>query len=72
MKAFALFIIGLIAFAAIVIGGGLLFLVHINEERRHTCGKCSLYDDPLRHCWARDISVGPEDTACVGFSKKED
>lgn len=52
MKAFALFIIGLIAFAAIVIGGGLLFLVHINEERKHTCGKCSLYDDPLRHCWA--------------------
>ena len=72
MKAVALFIVGVIAFGAIVIGGGILFLVAVNEERKRTCGKCDFCDTDLQHCWMRGISVGTEDKACVTFRERED
>lgn len=72
MKAVALFIVGVIAFGAIVIGGGILFLVVVNEERKRTCGKCDFCDTDLQHCWMRGISVGTDDKACVTFSERED
>ena len=70
MKTVALFIIGIIVFGVIVIGGGMLLLVLINEERKDTCGKCDFRDPDLNHCWMRGISVGTEDRACVTFSKR--
>lgn len=72
MKAIALFVVGMLIFGAIVIGGGILFLVAINEERKNTCGKCDFCDHDLNHCWMRGISVGTDDPACVTFSKRED
>lgn len=71
MKTLLLFLAGLIVFALIVIGGGILFLVKINEERKATCGKCDFCDQSLQHCWMRGISVGMDDPACVTYQKKD-
>lgn len=72
MKALLLFLVGLVIFAIIVIGGGILFLVKINEERKATCGKCDFCDPTLQHCWMRGISVGTDDPACITFQKRDE
>lgn len=72
MRTFLLILVGFVVFCVIVIFGGLLFLVIINEERKRTCGKCDFCDTDLQHCWMRGISVGTDDKACVTFRERED
>lgn len=71
MKALLVFLAGFVAFAAVLIGGGLLFLLCINEERKKRCGKCGFYDPSLGHCWARGMTCGSDDEACIGYEEKE-
>ena len=71
MKVIGLFLLGLIIFVVIAVGGLFLALILINEERKAKCGKCDFYDHDLQHCWLRGITTGPEDEGCVGFNKSD-